>query len=109
MSRLQEKQPSLVTVHCNCHIAALIANASCKVLPECLEELTTDIWYCFHKSSKRIREFEISCVLSTSSHISYKKLVKREDWYPVLTKLAKAVLTVPHGNADTERLSIKLA
>ena len=24
--------------------------------------------------------------------------------YPVLTRLAKAVLVVPHGNADTERL-----
>ena len=30
--------------------------------------------------------------------------VSGQDRYPVLTKLAKAVLTIPHGNADTERL-----
>jgi hypothetical protein len=57
MSCLRLKQPSLVALHCNCHIAALIANASCKVLPDYLEELTSDVWYYFHKSSKRLREF----------------------------------------------------
>lgn len=57
-SRLQAEQPSLVAIHCNCHIAALIANACCKVLPDNLEELTTDIFYYFKKSPKRIREFE---------------------------------------------------
>ena len=44
-SRLQTEQPSLVAIHCNCHIAALIVNASCKVLPDNLEELTTDVFY----------------------------------------------------------------
>ena len=53
-SRLQAEQPSLIAIHCNCHIAALIANASCKVLPDNLEELTTDVFYYFQKSPKRI-------------------------------------------------------
>ena len=57
-SRLQTEQPSLVAIHCNCHIAALIVNASCKVLPDNLEELTTDVFYYFQKSPKRIRQFE---------------------------------------------------
>ena len=57
-SRLHAQQPSLVAVHCNCHIAALIANGACKVLPNNLEELTTDVFYYFQKSPKRIREFE---------------------------------------------------
>ena len=40
MSRLQCKQPALVALHCQCHIAALIANEACKVLPDELEDLT---------------------------------------------------------------------
>ena len=58
MSRLRTQQPHIVALHCNCHIAALIANASCKVLPNELEDLTTDVWYYFQKSLKRLREFE---------------------------------------------------
>ena len=33
LSRLMNKQPHLVAFHCNCHIAALIANNASKVLP----------------------------------------------------------------------------
>ena len=51
-SRLQAEQPSLVAIHCNCHIAALIANACCKVLLDNLEELTIGIFYYFKKSPK---------------------------------------------------------
>ena len=52
MSRLRTQQPHIVALHCNCHIAALIANGSCKVLPNELEDLTTDMWYYFQKSPK---------------------------------------------------------
>ena len=58
MSRLCSQQPHIVALHCNCHIAALIANASCKVLPNELKELNTDVWYYFQNSPKRQREFE---------------------------------------------------
>ena len=58
LSRLRAKQPCIISLHCNCHIAALIANYSCKVMPNELEELTTDVWYYFQKSPKRLREFE---------------------------------------------------
>ena len=50
MSQLRCKQPALVALHC--HIAALIANEACKVLPDELEDLTTDVWYYFQKSTK---------------------------------------------------------
>ena len=53
MSRLQCKQPALV-VHCYCHIAALIANEACKVLPGELEDLTTVVWYYFQKSPRKL-------------------------------------------------------
>ena len=33
MSWLRCKQSALVALHCHCHIAALIANETCKVLP----------------------------------------------------------------------------
>ena len=69
MSRLRSKQPALVALHCNCHIAALIANHSCKILPKELEELTCDVWYFFHKSAKRIREFEqFQCFVEVKPH-----------------------------------------
>ena len=58
LSRLRSKQPALVAFHCNYHVVALIANNACKVLPKELEELTCDVWYYFHKSAKRIREFQ---------------------------------------------------
>ena len=43
MSWLRCKQPALVALHCHCHIAALIANEACKVLPDELEDLTIDV------------------------------------------------------------------
>ena len=58
MSWLRCKQPALVAFHCHCHIAALIANEACKVLPDELEDLTTDVWYYFQKSPRRLRQFE---------------------------------------------------
>ena len=54
MSQLRCKQPALVALHCHCHIAALIANEACKVLPDELEELTTDVWCYFQKSPRRL-------------------------------------------------------
>ena len=58
LTRLKAKQPSLVYFHCNCHVAALIANHACGVLPNYLEDLTVQIWYYFQKSPKRQRTFE---------------------------------------------------
>ena len=58
MSRLLCKQPALVALHSHCHIAALIANEACKVLPDELEDLTTDVWYYFQKSPRRLQQFE---------------------------------------------------
>ena len=58
MSRLRCEQPALVALHCHCHIAALIANEACKVLPDELEDLTTDVWNYFQKSPRRLRQFE---------------------------------------------------
>lgn len=58
MSRLRSKQPAIVALHCHCHIAALIANGACKLLPNELEDLATDVWYYFQKSPRRMREFE---------------------------------------------------
>ena len=34
LSRLRLKQANVTSLHCNCHIAALIANYACKVLPD---------------------------------------------------------------------------
>ena len=58
MSWLRCRQPALVALHCHCHIAALIANEACKVLLDDMEDLTTDVWYYFQKSTRRLRQFE---------------------------------------------------
>ena len=59
LTRLRDKQPGLVSFHCNCHLAALIANHASKVLPGHLEDLTIQVWYFFQKSPKRsIEEFQ---------------------------------------------------
>ena len=58
LTRLKAKQPALISFHCNCHLAALIANHACSVMPDHLEDLTTQIWYFFQKSPKRYRTFE---------------------------------------------------
>ena len=67
MSRLQCKQPALVALHC--HITALIANEACKVLPGELEDLTTDVWYYFQKSPRRLRQFKgFRCFVECKPH-----------------------------------------
>lgn len=58
LTRLKAKQPSLVSFHCNCHLAALIANHACSVLPDYLEDLTVSVWYYFQKSAKCLRLFK---------------------------------------------------
>ena len=58
LTRLQTEQPALVSFHCNCHIAALIANHACKELPDYLDDLTVQIWYFFQKSPKRLRLYQ---------------------------------------------------
>ena len=49
---------SLMSFHCNCHIAAFIANHACKELPNYLDDLTVQIWYFFQKGPKRQRVFQ---------------------------------------------------
>ena len=70
MTHIRSKQPALVALHCNCHIAALVANHACAaVMPKKLEELTTDVWYYFHKSAKRMREFaRFQCFVEVKPH-----------------------------------------
>lgn len=49
LSRLQVKQPPLIVYHCNCHLAGLIANHACSVLPDYLDDITIQTWYYFPK------------------------------------------------------------
>ena len=55
---LQCKQPAVVALHCHCYIAATIANEACYVLPDELEDLTTDVWYYFQKIPRKLLQFE---------------------------------------------------
>ena len=48
---------------------SLVANSARKVVPNDLEDLTTDVWYYFQKIPKRMREFEqFQCFLRTKPH-----------------------------------------
>ena len=53
LSRLTIKQPALISFHCNCHLAALIANHAYKVLPEYLEDITIQISVFFSLESPK--------------------------------------------------------
>ena len=68
MSRLRSKQPALVAMHCHCHIAALVAHSACKVLPNDLEDLTTDVWYYFLSGCMSLNSFN---VLLEPNHTSF--------------------------------------
>ena len=39
MTRLKSKQPSLISFHCNCHVAVLIANHACDKLAGYLDDI----------------------------------------------------------------------
>ena len=58
LTQLKAKQPYLIAFHCNYHIAALISNHACSVLPDYLDHITTQIWYYFQKSPKCQRIFQ---------------------------------------------------
>ena len=49
------KQPAVISFHCNCRNAALIANQACKELPGYLDDLNVKNWY-FLKSISIVSE-----------------------------------------------------
>lgn len=68
LSRLKAKQLGLISFHCNCHLAALIANHALKALPDFLEDATIQIWYFFQRGIEFLKNFK--CLLNLSP-ISY--------------------------------------
>ena len=70
-SRLKANQHNIVTLHCNCHIAALVANAACTVLPDDLEQLTTDVFYYLKKALSEYENYNSFRFLLIPSLISY--------------------------------------
>ena len=70
LTRLKAKQPSLVSFHCNCHVAALIANHACGVLPNYLEDLTVHIGTTsrkVQKDSAHLKSFKHSSTVNPTS------------------------------------------
>ena len=70
MSRLRCKQPALVALHCHCHIAALIANEACKVLPDESEDLTTGVMVFYRRAHGGCDSLKNFRVLWNASHTS---------------------------------------
>lgn len=52
-ARLREKQSQLYTLHCPCHISALISTNACQKIPAVVEQLVRDIFSHFSSSPKR--------------------------------------------------------
>ena len=52
-SRLIEKQPAIFSLHCPCHVSALISSYAAKKLPKDIEELVCDIFYHFSMSPRQ--------------------------------------------------------
>ena len=53
-------------------------NEACKVLPDDLEDLTTDAWYYFQKSPRRLRQFEEFQSFVECKHTSCYKQAKHD-------------------------------
>ena len=53
ISRLREKQPQLYTLHCPCHVSALISSYACHKIPAVVEQLVRDVFTHFSSSPKR--------------------------------------------------------
>ena len=58
LSRLRSVQPHLWHIHCICHVAHLCAAHAAKKLPADIENFVIDLYYYFHRSSKRIEEYK---------------------------------------------------
>ena len=58
LTRLETKQPAVISLHCNYRNAALIANQACKELPGYLDDLNVQNWYFFKNSPKCQRVFQ---------------------------------------------------
>ena len=74
LTRLKAKQPSVISFHCNCHIAALIANHACNVLPDQLEDLTVHNWYYFQEGETHSKNFKRLLIASPTN---YSKLLRQ--------------------------------
>ena len=73
LTRLKAKQPSF---HCNCHLAALIANHACKAMADYLEDVTIQIGTSSRKAQSSTEHFKSSKRLLIQNHTSYSKLDK---------------------------------
>ena len=58
LSRLRSVQPHLWHIHCICHVAHLCAAHAAKKLPADIENTVIDVYYHFHRSSKRFEEYK---------------------------------------------------
>ena len=58
--------------------------------------------YCMYAFSDEVKREKEDC--KYWHKVGAVQDLSGQDQYPTLTKLAKAILVTPHGNADTERL-----
>lgn len=69
VSLLKERIPNLFTMRCMCHSAHLCASHACEKLPRSVEDLVRDIYSHFAHSAKRIAQFQMFQVFtSTEPH-----------------------------------------
>ena len=56
VSRLKDGQLDLYILHCVCHISHLMVNDAVKCIPSCIIDMTGNLFWWFHHSSKRVNE-----------------------------------------------------
>ena len=56
VSRLKEQQPNLYVLHCVCHISHLMISDAVKCIPSYIIDMTGNLFWWFHHSSKRVDE-----------------------------------------------------
>ena len=121
LSRIKQKQPSIFSLGCMCHLAALCAVAGLKKLPVSVDDLLIDIAYHFKYSAKRwteyeqiqieFREIQPLKILKhcTTRWLSLERCIKRViDQWPALLAYFDREAEVASGNERVQRIAKQL-
>ena len=121
LSRIKEKQPSIFSLGCVCHLAALCAVAALKKMPISVDDLLIDIAYHFKYSAKRWTEYqqiqgEFSEIQPlkilkhcTTRWLSLERCIKRViDQWPALYAYFDREADIVTSNERVQRISKQL-
>lgn len=90
IAKIRQLQPSVIDIHCICHLVNLCVKAAVKVLPLKVDDILIEVYYHFHHSVKSIatlKEYAEFCA------VEYRSILKHcETRWLSLTRSIKRTL-----------------